>query len=126
MTVEKVMERIKQNKSGYRCSDEQICDYITTLEHMLLTDVIRGRVGDAAAFARMDGVDFYTNRNFVLLAAPPYDVIYEQYAATQLDLLAEDGDRYMNDMLVFKSTYTDFKRDWWATHRQKHQYRYHE
>lgn len=124
MTVEKVIERIQQNKGGVDVTREQLIEYIRTCEYILLQDVISGREGGDDIIDAVNSTDFYSGQNIELTAQAPFDIIYEQYAAAQIDLLTEDGDRYMNDLAVFRDTYLDFKRHWWRTHRQTESYRY--
>ena len=126
MTVDKVIEAIKAAKSGYEVSDEQLVRYIETTENMILSDIIRDREGDTEIKESFGGgIDLDNYRQHELCAPKPFEDIYMQYAVSQLDLLAEEGERYLNDMAVFRDTFTDFKRFWWQTHRQKSNYNYH-
>ena len=124
MTVEKVIERIQSQKGGVDVTREQLIEYIRTCEYILLQDVICGREGDGEITEAVNSTDFFNTRDIELTAQAPFDIIYEQYAAAQLDMLTEDGDRYINDLAVFRDTYLDFKRYWWRTHRQTESYRY--
>lgn len=125
MNIAKTIELTKKLKAGYEVNDEAVIDYISTAEQMVLTDIVRGREGAAEIINSYGDYDLSTNRETELFAPPPYDVLYAQYAATQIDLLAEDGDRYLNDMAVFRDTFTDLKRYWWQTHRQTKNYAFH-
>lgn len=125
MNIAKVMERVRAIKSGYDVSDEMIISYIDAAEQMILTDIVRGREGDQSVFDEYGGYDVNTDREKELLAGAPFDVVYEQFAATKIDLLSEESERYMNDMAAFRDTFLDLKRYWWQTHRQARNYRYH-
>lgn len=125
MNIAKVMERVRALKSGYDVSDEMIISYIDAAEQMILTDIVRGREGDQSVFVEYGGYDVNTDREKELFAGAPFDVVYEQFAATKIDLLSEESERYMNDMAAFRDTFLDLKRFWWQTHRQVRNYRYH-
>lgn len=125
MNIAKVMERVRALKSGYDVSDEMIISYIDAAEQMILTDIVRGREGDQSVFDEYGGYDVNTDREKELFAGAPFDVVYEQYATTKIDLLSEESERYMNDMAAFRDTFLDLKRFWWQTHRQVRNYRYH-
>lgn len=125
MNIAKVMERVRALKSGYDVSDEMIISYIDAAEQMILTDIVRGREGDQSVFDEYGGYDVNTDREKELFAGAPFDVVYEQFAATKIDLLSEESERYMNDMAAFRDTFLDLKRYWWQTHRQIKNYRYH-
>lgn len=125
MNIAKVMERVRATKSGYDVSDEMIISYIDAAEQMILTDIVRGREGDQSVFDEYGGYDVNTDREKELFAGAPFDVVYEQFAATKIDLLSEESERYMNDMAAFRDTFLDLKRFWWQTHRQVRNYRYH-
>lgn len=126
MTVDKAIETIKAVKNGYEASDEQLLRFIETAENMILSDIVRGREGDVELTAQYGGtIDLDNYREHVLCAPKPFEDIYVQYAVSQLDLLAEEGERYLNDMAVFRDTFMDFKRYWWQMHRQKSNYNYH-
>ena len=126
MTVDKVIETIKAVKCGYDAGDEQLVHYIETAENMILSDIVSGREGDAEMMEQYGGaIDLDNYRERELCAPKPFEDIYVQYAVSQLDLLAEEGERYLNDMAVFRDTFTDLKRWWWQTHRQKSNYNYH-
>lgn len=126
MNLSKVIEQVKALKSGYEISHETLVMYINTVEQMILHDIVSGREGDAEILATFSGVNDESDGSTELFAQPPYDGVYSQYCATQIDLLAEDGERYINDSIVFKDTYNQFKRYWWQTHRQKNNYKYHQ
>lgn len=125
MNIAKVMERVRALKSGYDVSDEMIISYIDAAEQMILTDIVRGREGDQSVFDEYGDYDVNTDREKELFAGAPFDVVYEQFAATKIDLLSEESERYMNDMAAFRDTFLDLKRFWWQTHRQVRNYRYH-
>lgn len=126
MTVDKVIEEIRAVKNGYEASDEQLLRYIETAENMILQDIIRGREGDTEIRTAYGGaIDLENYHGRELCAPKPFEDIYMQYAVCQLDLLAEEGERYLNDMAVFRDTFTDFKRTWWQVRRQKNNYNYH-
>lgn len=125
MNLSKALEQVKALKSGYDMSEEMMISYINTVEHMVLNEIVRGREGDDEIFNNYFGVDKDSEGGTLLFVPAPYDGIYAQYCAAQIDLLDEDGDRYLNDSIVFKDTYQSFKRYWWQTHRQKPDYRYH-
>ena len=125
MNIAKVMERVRALKSGYDVSDEMIISYIDAAEQMILTDIVRGREGDQSVFDEYGSYDVNTDREKELFAGAPFDVVYEQFAATKIDLLSEESERYMNDMAAFRDTFLDLKRFWWQTHRQIKNYRYH-
>lgn len=125
MNIAKVMERVRALKSGYDVSDEMIISYIDAAEQMILTDIVRGREGDQSVFDEYGGYDVNTDREKELFAGAPFDVVYEQFAVTKIDLLSEESERYMNDMAAFRDTFLDLKRYWWQTHRQIKNYRYH-
>jgi hypothetical protein len=124
MNVGKALEQIKALKHGYDVDDETLISYIDTAEHMILTDIVCGREGDDEVTEQYHGCDLDDGRDTELFAPKPFEQIYAQYAATQIDMIAEDGERYLNDLAVFRDTYLELKRYWWRTHRQKNNYRY--
>lgn len=123
MTLGKVLERIRAQKLGYELDDEALISYIDAAESMIMQDIVRGREGEETV--SFSGYDVNTDRDAPLFAPSPYDRLYEQYAATQIDLREEESERYINDMAAFRDTYMEFKRYWWQTHRQKKRYKYH-
>lgn len=125
MNIAKVIERVRALKAGYDVSDEMIISYIDAAEQLILTDIVRGREGEQEIFANYGNYDVNSDREKKLFARAPFDVVYEQYAATKIDLLSEESERYLNDMAAFRDTFLDLKRYWWQTHRQVRNYRFH-
>lgn len=125
MNIAKVIERVRALKAGYDVSDEMIISYIDAAEQLILTDIVRGREGEQEIFADYGNYDVNSDREKELFARAPFDVVYEQYAATKIDLLSEESERYLNDMAAFRDTFLDLKRYWWQMHRQVRNYRFH-
>lgn len=125
MTIGKTLETVRALKDGYDVDDETLLSYINAVEHMILNDIVRGREGDETVLERYSGCDLQTDRNTELFAPPPYDDIYARYCAAQVDLLAEDGERYLNDAAVFRDMFLELKKHWWRTHRQVRRFSYH-
>lgn len=124
MNIAKVKEHVRALKNGYEIKDEELISYINAVEQTILTTIVRGREGEEAELENFGGYDMETAQDKELLAPDPYDVIYEQYAAAAIDMMFEDGERYMNDMAVYHNTYKELKQYWWRTHRQKRNYPY--
>ena len=118
MILSKVIEQVRALKSGYEVSEEQLRRMINAAEMMILTNIVRDREGDAAVLEEYTGVDMDSEDGAELFAPAPYEDIYAQYCAAQIDLLYEDGERYLNDAAVFHDTYNALMRFWWQTHRQ--------
>ena len=125
MNLTKAIEQVRALKNGYNVSDEQIRDYINTAEMQILTEIVSGREGDTELLNTYTGVNSGSDADAELFAPPPYDGIYAQFCAAQIDLLAEDGERYINDSIVFRDSFQGLKRYWWKTHRQKKDFQYH-
>ena len=122
MKISKAIEQARALKSGYVLSDEQLRRYIDTAETLILSEIVNGREGDEEILSTYEP-DGSGDRE--LFAPKPYEDIYVQYCATQIDLLGEEGDRYINDSIVFKDSFQGLKRYWWKTHRQKKSFQYH-
>ena len=123
MIIAKVIENVKRKKEGYDISDAQIIESISRIEGEIVEDVMKGREGEEAAdgFA---GYDADTDRNTELIAPAPYDRIYEEFAAAQIDMLYEDAQRYEMSAGAFNETLRELRRTWWRDHRQKRNYNY--
>ena len=112
MILSKVIEQVRALKSGYEVSEEQLRRMINVAEMMILTNIVRDREGAADVLEEYTGVDMDS------------EDIYAQYCAAQIDLLYEDGERYLNDAAVFHDTYNALMRFWWQTHRQTKRHAY--
>ena len=122
MKISKAIEQVRALKSGYVLSDEQLRRYIDTAETLILSEIVNGREGDEEILSTYDP-DGSGDRE--LFAPKPYEDIYAQSCAIQIDLRGEEGDRYINDSIVFKDSFQGLKRYWWKTHRQKKSFQYH-
>lgn len=125
MILSKVIEQVRELKNGSEVSDERLRQMINTVEHMILTDIVSGREGDTELLEQYGGViDMESDGDTELFAPAPYEEIYAQYCAAQIDLLFEESERYMNDAIVYNNTYNSLKRYWWQGHRQNKRYAY--
>ena len=125
MNIAGVIEEVKALKTGYDLTDEQIIRFINLCEGLIMHGIVSGREGDADILLRCNGYNLDSDRETELFAPAPYDGIYAQYCAAQIDLLYEDGERYINDGAVFKNTFSDLRRWWRQGHRQKRNYGFH-
>lgn len=124
VTIQRVIDSVRNKKIGYDISDEKIIEYINNVEMNLIIGVIGGREGDLKLSEEFGGYDINTDRDKKLLAQTPYDAIYETYCCTQIDLVYEEGERYQNDMIIFNQLLAEFSLYWAKTHRQKRKYNY--
>lgn len=123
MNVAKVLENVRERKSGCDVSDERVITYIEAAEQLVMREIVRGRERETEVTAAYGGNDLLgdmmSDREHTLFAPSPFCGIYELYASAQIDLLCEDTERYLNDMAAFRDLFTDFKRWYWKMNRQK-------
>lgn len=124
MNIAKVIDEVKALKTGYDVGDEQIVRFINLCEALIMNDIVSGRADDDEILLNHKGYELESDRDTELFAKPPYDGIYAQYCAAQIDLLYEDSERYLNDSIVVKNTFRDLKNYWWREHRQKKNHRF--
>lgn len=125
MTLEKVIGRVRNLKSGYDVSDEDIIRYINEVEMEIIGNVISNREGDNEIVGTYGNYQLDTDRGFELLVPAPYDRIYEAYCAAQIDRDYEEAERYPVDMSVYNQLRQDFGAWWFRTHPQKKRYNFH-
>lgn len=125
MTLDKVIERVRNLKSGYDVSDEDIIRYINEVEMEIISNVISNREGDNEIVGTYGNYQLDTDRGFELLVPAPYDRIYEAYCAAQIDRNYEEAERYSVDMSVYNHLRQDFGAWWFRTHAQKKRYNFH-
>ena len=125
MTLEKVIARVRNLKSGYDVSDENIIRYINEVEMEIISNVISNREGDNEIVGTYGNYQLDTDRGFELLVPAPYDRIYEAYCAAQIDRDYEEAERYSVDMSVYNQLRQDFGVWWFKTHAQKKRYNFH-
>lgn len=125
MTLEKVIGRVRNLKSGYDVSDEDIIRYINEAEMEIISNVISNREGDNEIVGTYGNYQLDTDRGFELLVPAPYDRIYEAYCAAQIDRDYEEAERYPVDMSVYNQLRQDFGAWWFRTHPQKKRYNFH-
>ncbi len=125
MTLDKVIERVRNLKSGYDVSDEDIIRYINEAEMEIIGNVISNREGDNEIVGTYGNYQLDTDRGFELLVPSPYDRIYESYCAAQIDRDYEEAERYPVDMSVYNQLRQDFGAWWFRTHPQKKRYNFH-
>lgn len=125
MTLEKVIGRVRNLKSGYDVSDEDIIRYINEVEMEIIGNVISNREGDNEIVGTYGNYQLDTDRGFELLVPAPYDRIYESYCAAQIDRDYEEAERYPVDMSVYNQLRQDFGAWWFRTHPQKKRYNFH-
>lgn len=125
MKVSKIIENVKELKNGYVVEEERLKQYINDLQTRILQEIVSGREGDDEIIANYPAIDQSSPSNAEVFAPASYERVYAQYCAAEIDLMYEDGDRYINDAAVFADTYRSLKRYWWQTHRQKRNYQYH-
>lgn len=125
MTLDKVIERVRNLKSGYDVSDEDIIRYINEVEMEIISNVISNREGDNEIVGTYGNYQLDTDRGFELLVPAPYDRIYEAYCAAQIDRNYEEAERYSVDMSVYNQLRQDFGAWWFRTHAQKKRYNFH-
>ncbi len=125
MTLEKVIVRVRNLKSGYDVSDEDIIRYINEAEMEIISNVISNREGDNEIVGTYGNYQLDTDRGFELLVPAPYDRIYEAYCAAQIDRDYEEAERYSVDMSVYNQLRQDFGAWWFRTHPQKKRYNFH-
>ena len=102
MTLDKVIGRVRNLKSGYDVSDEDIISYINEAEMEIISNVISNREGDNEIVGTYGNYKLDTDRGFELLVPAPYDRIYEAYCAAQIDRDYEEAERYPVDMSVYR------------------------
>lgn len=125
MTLDKAIERVRNLKSGYDVSDEDIIRYINEAEMEIIRNVISNREGDNEIVGTYGNYQLDTDRGFELLVPAPYDRIYEAYCAAQIDRDYEEAERYAVDMSVYNQLRQDFGAWWFRTHAQKKRYNFH-
>lgn len=125
MTIDKVIERVRNLKSGYDVSDEDIIRYINEVEMEIIGNVISNREGDNEIVGTYGNYQLDTDRGFELLVPALYDRIYESYCAAQIDRDYEEAERYPVDMSVYNQLRQDFGAWWFRTHPQKKRYNFH-
>lgn len=125
MTLDKAIERVRNLKSGYDVSDEDIIRYINEAEMEIISNVISNREDDNKIVGTYGNYQLDTDRDFELLAPAPYDRIYEAYCAAQIDRAYEEAERYSVDMSVYNQLRQDFGVWWFKTHAQKKRYNFH-
>lgn len=125
MTLGKVIERVRNLKSGYDVSDEDIISYINEAEMEIISNVISNREGDNEIVGTYGNYQLDTDRGFELLVPAPYGRIYEAYCAAQIDRDYEEAERYSVDMSVYNQLRQDFGVWWFKTHPQKKRYNFH-
>lgn len=125
MTLDKAIERVRNLKSGYDVSDEDIIRYINEAEMEIISNVISNREDDNKIVGTYGNYQLDTDRGFELLVPAPYDRIYEAYCAAQIDRAYEEAERYSVDMSVYNQLRQDFGAWWFRTHPQKKRYNFH-
>lgn len=125
MTLDKAIERVRNLKSGYDVSDEDIIRYINEAEMEIISNVISNREDDNKIVGTYGNYQLDTDRGFELLVPAPYDRIYEAYCAAQIDRDYEEAERYSVDMSVYNQLRQDFGVWWFRTHPQKKRYNFH-
>ena len=125
MNISKVIDNVKQIKSGYDISDEQIIADINRVEMNIILNIVSGRAGDTEIISNYGNYDITTDRSKELLVQVPYDTIYQEFCCSQIDLQYEDSERYQNDSIVYNNTLAQFRNYWYRTHSQNKRYRFH-
>ena len=79
MTLGKVIERVRNLKSGYDVSDEDIIRYINEAEMEIISNVISNREGDNEIVGTYGNYQLDTDRGFELLVPAPYETVYTRF-----------------------------------------------
>ena len=125
MNISKVIDNVKQIKSGYDISEEQIIADINRVEMNIILNIVSGRAGDTEIMNSYGNYDIATDRSKELLVSAPYDTIYQEFCCSQIDLQYEDSERYQNDSIVYNNTLAQFRNYWYRTHCQNKRYKFH-
>lgn len=125
MTVYKVIENVRRKKAGYNIDDEFIIENINRVEMELIFRFVEGREDDTKVKANFGNYDVHTDRDKMLFANAPFDLLYETFVCAQIDLEYEDSERYQNNLIQYNKLLENFGIHWCGTHRQKRHYRYH-
>lgn len=125
MTIDKAIENVRRKKAGYNIDDEFIIDNINRVEMDLIIRFVQGREEENEVKADFGNYDVHTDRSRILLACAPFDLMYETYVCSQIDLEYEDSERYQNDLIQYNNLLEEFGIYWCGTHRQKRHYTYH-
>lgn len=126
MTIREVIDEVEKKKTGYVVTEQEVIESINRVEEYALNTIIKGRLGEEEARENYGGYSKDTPTETALLIPAPWDTVYADFCCAQLDKAYEDSERYAADMAAYNSAMTDFKRYWWASHRQSKLYRYNE
>ncbi len=124
MNISKVIENVRNIKTGYEVSDEQIISAINDVEMNIILNITNGRKDDKTISDEYGNYDINTDRSKELLAPAPYDNIYQYYVCSQIDLVYEDSERYAIDSVLYNNTFLELRAFWIKNHRQNKKYKY--
>lgn len=125
MTIDEVIENVRELKNGYDIKEENVIEDINRIEMNIMLNIVSGREGEKENIAEYGNYGIDTDRGKQLFTPKPYDTIYQLFCCCQIDLAYEDSERYEIDSVLFNNMFSELKRYWYQTHRQIKNYKYH-
>ena len=103
MTVEKLFNSVKHLKHNEYTNDD-LCLWLNEIEGRIQTEVYLKPLSELVVY---DGV---SDAEKELLVPFPYDSIYRWYLFAMLDFANAEYDKYQNELVMFNSAYSAFKK----------------
>ena len=103
-SISEVIEQVDILKPN-QFTEIQKIQWLSECDCMIFNEVIAQHTGHYGEFT---GYAADTDRDTVLLAEPPHDVMYRQYLMAQIDLANQEYARYNNTSGLFNTMYRDF------------------
>lgn len=109
MTLGQVLTRIGTERPG-ESGEGELIRWLSQLDGKWFTEVVLTHVQEeTAAFA---GYTTETDRETVLLIAPPYDEVYMPYLYAMIDQRLGEIERYNNDAILFIQGWTEARKSY--------------
>ena len=120
----KIMEAINQidNLKPNTFSNRQKILWLSQLEAIVKRQVIDAHEGGDDV--RFGGFDEKTDVNTVLLMSAPFDIAYIYWLEAQIHYAYEDLDMYNAAIMMFNSTFSEFKADYKRHHAARNRGRF--
>ena len=115
MTIDQAITRIDTLKANSYSRAQKIA-WLSELDGRIYHEIILTHAAPAGGYPSYEPYSAETAGGTELLAAYPYDDVYERYLACQIDIANREIGFYQNDMALFNTAYKAYGDAYNRTH----------
>lgn len=122
MTIRNILDIIYQTKD-VGIDELQLIKWLSVIDKRIKKEVI-DICEEYENYKDFNGYNSETSTSTELLVGEEYVNVYLYWLYAQIDIATDEIERYTNDMMMFNTEYSEFKKEYMRTHRQREHYQF--